>query len=89
MESTGLQKEVNAEHTVSHPHIGAIYCYKNVTNNLLLEMSLEMIEDKYIATPILLYTRPYLAIGQGGQLPPQRNWLQSIIKYYLFIAASY
>ena len=33
--------------------------------------------------------RPYLAIGQGGQLPPQRNWLQSIIKYYLFIAASY
>ena len=23
--------------------------------------------------------RPYLAIGQGGQLPPQRNWLQSIL----------
>jgi len=22
--------------------------------------------------------RPYLAVGQGGQLPPQRNWLQSI-----------
>ena len=34
-------------------------------------------------------SRPYLAIGQGGQLLPQRNWLQSIIKYYLFIAASY
>ena len=33
--------------------------------------------------------RPYLAIGQGGQLPRKRNWLQSIIKYYLFIAASY
>jgi len=33
--------------------------------------------------------RPYLVTGQGGQLPPQRNWLQSIIKYYLFIAASY
>ena len=36
-----------------------------------------------------LYSRPYLAIGQGGQLPPQRNWLQSIINYYLFIAGSY
>jgi len=33
--------------------------------------------------------RQYLSLGQGGQLPPQRNWLQSIIKYYLFIAASY
>ena len=34
--------------------------------------------------------RPYLAMGQGGQLPPRLgNWLQSIIKYYLFIAASY
>ena len=33
---------------------------------------------------------PYLAMGQGGQLPPRLgNWLQSIIKYYLFIAASY
>jgi len=35
-------------------------------------------------------TRPYLAMGQGGgQLPHQRNWVQSIIIYYLFIAASY
>jgi len=34
------------------------------------------------------FTRPYLAIGQGGQLHPQRNWLQSIIKYHLFTAAS-
>jgi len=25
-------------------------------------------------------SRPYLAMGQGGQLPPQINWLQSIIK---------
>ena len=34
--------------------------------------------------------RPYLAMGQGGQLPPRLgNWLESIIKYYLFIAASY
>ena len=34
--------------------------------------------------------RLYLAMGQGGQLPPRLgNWLQSIIKYYLFIAASY
>ena len=29
-------------------------------------------------------------MGRGGQLPPRlENWLQSIIKYYLFIAASY
>ena len=34
--------------------------------------------------------RPYLAMGQGGQLPPRLgNWLQSIIKYSLFVAASY
>ena len=25
--------------------------------------------------------RPYLAMGQGEQLPLQRNWLQNIIKY--------
>ena len=55
MEFTGMQKEVNAERTVSHPYMLPYIVIKMWQIYLLLEMNLEMIEDKYIATPTLQY----------------------------------
>ena len=54
-----------------------------------LHFSVVWIGSRSTFVPCPALPRQYLAMGQGGQLPPQRNWLQSIIKYYLFIAASY
>ena len=42
------------------------------------------------STFVLCTAKAVPSYGAGGQLPPRlRNWLESIIKYYLFIAASY